>query len=157
MKRFTLILYLLFLFFIQEAFAQNPAYIREKEYEGFSFPREFILQGFPPSPNRYTLKNIDIFQAEEIIHQTPLYFTTNRNPCERKRIRLSKYYRQNVGYIEKNTHILVHIYFIHKAIIKEHELLNDLIIVLDGGNYYWEAIVDITAKKIISIKQNGYG
>ena len=117
MKRFTLILYLLFLFFIQEAFAQNPAYIREKEYEGFSFPREFLLQGFPPSPNRYTLKNIDIFQAEEIIHQTPLYFTTNRNPCERKRIRLSKYYRQYVGYIEKNTHILVHIYFIHKAII----------------------------------------
>ena len=154
---FIMRIFILCILFIQEVYAQNPTYIRGKNYEGFSFPKEFKLQGFPPASNRYTLSNIEICQAEKILLSNPVYLSMKGKPYKRRKIRLSKYYRQYVAYIEKDTHIFVHIYFIRKAITNKIELSEDLIMILDGGSYYWRIIVDITDKKIISIEVNGYG
>ena len=141
-------------------YSQNVTHIKGRKYEGYSFPKEFYLEGFPPASNRYTLSDTDIYRAEEILLKNIPYLIT---PCSShkvklRKVRLHKYYRQYVGYIDGNEQILVHINFISKDTITSiKELSEDLIMIVDGGGSYWEMIINITTGKVISIKQNGYG
>ena len=70
---------------------------------------------------------------------------------------LKNYYHQYVGYITSNNHILVHIYLSRKGeIMYDNKVSKDIILVFDGGDDFWEIVIDVTSKKILGFLQHGF-
>lgn len=106
-------------------------------FSGAVFPKEIVVDfPFPPSPNRYTLKNNEVSLAESILCEN--IKVLNRVLSERRGPdvikhkpylsykKLKKYFRQYVGYKTKNGDILIRINFIKKPLDQLKSLDNEI-------------------------------
>lgn len=111
-------------------------------------------------PDRFTPTMSDIARADSIIlankekiKEFPGYYSGMKRGIFRN---YRKYIRQYVGFIDKNGSRIILINYVgNKQIIKEVKNKNDLIIVLDGGNRFWQAVVNLDEKLLIDVAING--
>ena len=143
------------LLFHSYAEAQSASYIKGKHYIGYAFPKEYAIKGLPPESNRYTLSREDIIEAEKLLRDSVPHLTNEHGHIYKPH--LKDYYHQYVGYITSNNHILVHIYLSRKGeIMYDNEVSKDLILVFDGGDEFWEIVIDVTGKRILGFGQHGF-
>ena len=135
--------------------AQNASYIKGKHFTGYAFPKEYAIMGLPPESNRYTLSRENIIEAEKLLRDSVPHLTNEYGHTYKPH--LKNYYHQYVGYITSNNHILVLIYLSHKdGMLHKDELYKDIIQGFDGGDYYWEIVIDVTGKRILRFSQHGF-
>lgn len=157
MRRITLkmVFIIVGLLFHSYAEAQSASFIKGKHYIGYAFPKEFAINGFPLESNRYTLSHENITEAEKLLHDSVPNLTNEHG--NKHKPHLKDYYRQYVGYTTSNNHIVVHIYLTHKdGLLYKSELYKGIIQGFDGGDYYWEIVIDVTGKKILRFSQHGF-
>lgn len=161
MKR---ILFVFVLFFSATilAYSQKLIHVNARTYDGYIFPKEFPIWGFPPNKNRYTPNMKDIEQVENIIQNNRKYICAELicKKCGNCRARrwLGKYIRQYVGYITDDAHIAIDVYFTKKGECEDEEFKEDIIpghATNGGGNGYWRVMINLTTKKIVSISVHG--
>lgn len=148
------IFFILFSCLFVKVFGQEVSHVKSQKWEGYIFPKEFPIWGLKPEENRYTLNNEDIHLVEEVLGVNTI-FLYNDNYIKKK-VKLKNYYRQYVGYINSDNHIIVEIRFIHRSECSIN-IAADIVSVCDGGDRYFDVKVDLTDKKIIKINQNGLG
>lgn len=138
-----------------------------------NYPDKYFYHAFD-SVNRFTPTRQEIAEVETILlNQLPAANNLrpnqgNGNPVIHKN--LPKYFRQYVGYTDKqgNRIININFYWNHHSIIDKindyssgiDSRLNydsEYSIFLDGGSYHWQADINLTKKKIMNIGVNGFG
>lgn len=141
-------------------FAQKTELVREKNYEGYIFPKEHSIWGFPPEQNRYTPSLEDINQAERILRENigSDYVKSNQKvsckpPINKKT--LKKYVRQYVGYVNDNNEFIIYINLFKKGSVENQDPLLDIISVQDGGFDFWRININITTKELSDMQVNG--
>ena len=143
------------LLFHSYAEAQSASYIKGKHFAGYAFPKEYAIKVLPPESNRYTLSRENIIEAEKLLRDSVPHLTNEHGHIYKPH--LKDYYHQYVGYITSNNHILVHIYLSRKGeIMYDNEVSKDLILVFDGGDEFWEIVIDVTGKRILGFGQHGF-
>ena len=143
------------LLFHSYAEAQSASYIKGKHFAGYAFPKEYAIKGLPPESNRYTLSRENIIEAEKLLRDSVPHLTNEHGHIYKPH--LKDYYHQYVGYITSNNHILVHIYLSRKGeIMYDNKVSKDIILVFDGGDDFWEIVIDVTGKKILGFLQHGF-
>lgn len=143
------------LLFHSYAEAQSASYIKGKHFAGYAFPKEHAIKGLPPESNRYTLSRENIIEAEKLLRDSVPHLTNEHGHIYKPH--LKDYYHQYVGYITSNNHILVHIYLSRKGeIMYDNKVSKDLILVFDGGDEFWEIVIDVTGKRILGFGQHGF-
>jgi hypothetical protein len=155
-----------FLFMNGYLYSQTAEYVKGKGYEGYVFPKEHAIWGFPPEQNRYTPSQEDIAQAEKILKDSigTDYVRSNQTmyrkpPINRKT--LKNYIRQYVGYIAEDSSIVIWINFLHKNEYNEDDMPNtdridnEIITILDGGYYFWRISINLSTQKLSDMSVNG--
>lgn len=66
------------------------------------------------------------------------------------------YYKQYIGYINDEGEKIILINFVPKKFIKKDNYnLTEPIVVLDGGNNFWQVEVNLNTKRLLSVHING--
>jgi hypothetical protein len=141
-------------------YSQATVYVKEKGYDGYIFPREHSIWGFPPEKGRYTPTLEDIAQAEKILMDSIYsgYMKSTQKayknpPINRKT--LSKYMRQYVGYLTDSNEIVILVNLFKKGCIGNQKPAFDIISVQDGSYNFWSIRINITTKELSDMKVNG--
>lgn len=142
------------------AYSQEVVYIKKQKFEGYIYPKDFPIWGFPPENNRYTPQKQDIEQAENIIQDNIRFICTELmhkryGYCRTKKLR--KYIRQYVGYVTEDKQIIIKIFFSKKGTFNNHTFKDDIILVQDGGSDYWQISVNLTIRTLFDLFVNGEG
>lgn len=158
MKKIFVIITLLFI--TDFLCSQESVYVKRKGYEGYIFPKEHSIWGFPPESNRYTPKLEDIAQAEKILKDSiGTDYVKSKQKAYRKppinRRTLKKYVRQYVGYLTEDGEVLILIYFNKGLDMDETNFFEDIIDVCDGGSDHWYIKINISTKQLFDMKVNG--
>lgn len=148
-------------------FAQGSTFVKGQYYKGYIFPKEYVAWGFPPEEKRYTPSKEDIDLVEKILRDSigidyvKLNQKIYKNPPINKRT-LKKYVRQYLGYLTKNDEIVIWINFLYKnkyidkGNSKDVDRIDsEIIMVLDGGYYFWHICINLTTKKLSGMTVNG--
>lgn len=141
-------------------YSQTAEYVKGKGYNGYVFPKEHAIWGFPPEYNRYTPSQKDIERAEKILKDSigTDYIISNqtqwKTPPINKRT-LKKYVRQYIGYLSENNEIIVCIYLNKDIELGKDKLSEDIISVLDGGGNHWHICINLFTKKLTNMSVNG--
>jgi len=72
-----------------------------------------------------------------------------------KQNKLSKYKRQYVGFITKNGDVVIWINFLQNKEIEDIELSKDIVTILDGGETYWTAFINLNKATFYGVCING--
>ncbi|GAB3648725.1 hypothetical protein GCM10027594_24160 [Hymenobacter agri] len=138
------------------------------------YPFQLLFVSAIDSVQRFTPSLAEVEIAENLLrHQ--LKAINKRRPNQQAgnpvlHRNLSKYFRQYVGFIDKNSDKIIHvnfhwnryniidrmnnyIYFNDSRIDYE----SDYSIVMDGGSYYWGINANITQRKLTDLSVNGFG
>lgn len=148
------------LFIVSYVYSQEVVYVKGKGYEGYIFPKEHSIWGFPPEQNRYTPNLEDIVQAEKVLQDSigidyvRSYQEAYCKPPINKNT-LKKYVRQYVGYSTADGRIIIHIYLSKGVEMDKNKLSEDIIAVLDGGSNHWRIKINISTKKLFDMQVNG--
>lgn len=105
---------------------------------------------------RFTPTIEEIKKAEAIIISNRTLISSQPNAQSGKNIfrNYKKYFRQYVGIINNEGEKLILINFVHKSYGINNSNKKELITVLDGGNSYWQAIVNVNQETLIYIQIN---
>jgi hypothetical protein len=160
MKRSILLAISIFLFISNSVYSQETVYAKGKEYEGYIFPKEQSIWGFPSEKRRYTPSSEDIAQAEKILQDSinSNYMKQNQKQYKKPPINkrtLNKYMRQYVGYLTDNNEFVIWINLFKKGNIGNQDPVIDIIYSQDGGYNFWSIRINITTKELSDIRING--
>jgi hypothetical protein len=156
-----------FLFMSGYVYSQTAEYVKGKDYEGYVFPKEHAICGFPPEQNRYTPSEEDIAQAEKILKDSigTDYVKSNQEMYKKPPINkrtLKKYVRQYVGYLTENNEIIIWINFLHRDEYDDEDkpkdadrIDNEIITIFDGGYYFWRICINLSTQKLSDMSVNG--
>lgn len=141
-------------------YSQEAVYVKGKGYEGYIFPKEHSIWGFPPEQNRYTPSLEDIAQAEKILQDSigTDYVKSNQKTYCKPPINkntLKKYVRQYVGYFTEDGKIIINIYLNRGIDMRKNELSDDIIAVFDGGSNHWSVCINLSTKELSDMQING--
>lgn len=150
-------------------YSQEVVHIKERDFDGFIFPKEFAIWGFPPSSNRYTLNENEVKLAEDVLQaniKNICFQILNRKHSKSYSKRfMKKYIRQYVGYVSDDGHVIIKIilYRLSKDEIKcdiksdifWKQFTEDVVQVYDGGYSYGSIYIDLTNKDILEVNING--
>ncbi|MBO6223091.1 MAG: hypothetical protein J6N56_04870 [Bacteroidales bacterium] len=150
-----LILFAIFTFFYSITFSQGGRYILGKNYEGYAFPKEHQIWGTPTTPNRHTLSDEEIAEAERILRSNIKKYNQTLLVGGEKiviRYRLKKYIRQYCSYIndDGNTIVIIHL-FLKKnrsSDMWREMLSDDILMVLGGSNLEGAFEVNLKTKEL---------
>lgn len=140
--------------------SQETEYIKKKGYEGFIFPKEHSIWGFPPEKGRYTPSSKDIAKIEKILKDSinTNYVRSNQERCGKTLINsktLNRYMRQYVGYLTERDEIVIWINLFKKRSIGNQNPALDIISIQGGGYNFWSIHINITTKKLSDMRING--
>lgn len=158
MKKIFVIIGILFV--VSYVYSQEVVYVKGKGYEGYVFPKEHSIWGFPPEQNRYTPNLEDIAQAEKILQDSigTDYVRSNQEAYCKPPINkntLKKYVRQYVGYLTADGKIIIHVYLNKGVEIDKNKLWEDIIVVFGGGSNHWHIKINISTKELFDMQVNG--
>lgn len=148
----SFILFILFQTIVCFSFAQTGRYVFGKNYEGYSFPKEHEIWGFPPAPDRYTLSDKEIEEAEIILKKNIKKFNQVFIYHDKKiliRYRLKKYNRQYYGYVNDKGERIVVIFLWLKKHCTIKELSDDILMSLGGSLLEGAFNVNLETKELI--------
>ena len=148
------------LFIASYVYSQEVVYVKKKGYEGYIFPKEHSILGFPPEQNRYTPNLENIAQAEKILQDsigTDYVKSSQKAYCQPpiNKNTLKRYVRQYVGYSTKDGKIIIHIYLNKGIAMDKNDLSEDIIEVFDGGSNHWRIKINISTKELFDMQVNG--
>lgn len=157
-----------------EKVTDHSTHVIGSNFEGVLFTEEFhasyphhkddILTNkwFTPSLDEIIL--IEAVLKAQLKNQTP---EAKYNDARIVAGHLKKYYRQYVGFINRKGEKCIYINGLLKKSVKEiyaskgpdsdevSLLYNDLVEVMDGGNEFWHAVINLETKQIITFYANG--
>jgi len=141
-------------------YSQEVVRVKGKGYEGYIFPKEHSIWGFPPEKGRYTPSPEDITKAEKILKDSinTDYVRSNQEAYKKPPINrrtLNKYMRQYVGYLTDNGEIVIWVNLFKKGSISVQDPTFDIISVADGGYNFWSIRINITNKELSGMRVNG--
>lgn len=125
------IVVLLFVILCNTALGQGVEHITTLSYEGYIFPSTHIIAGVFPIINSYDLSITQIKKAEDILKKNIL--DIKKQCCNINRCTVKKYKRQYWGTINEEGHIIVNIYLINNKLLKQINIMEDIINIQDGG------------------------
>lgn len=133
--------------------------IKEKHFKGYVFPKVYepIVFKLIDVKARYCPTIEDIKNAELILRENIDNLISKGNG-KIKGKNLKKYTRQYLGYINNEDEVIIYINFIYtKNIDKEWKprFKEELQLVMDGGDDYWQIYVNITKKCLFGLYING--
>jgi len=128
--------------------------------------KKFEIAIFPASsrelydgPDRFTPSKQDVEYGEEaLINQLPALNMEHHNQFDTPVIdkNLSKYKRQYFGYYDKNRNRILFINCFWKKEKEENFFwLNERIMVLDGGSYFWNVKYNLNTNELFDLDVNG--
>ncbi|UOQ96094.1 hypothetical protein MUN81_12585 [Hymenobacter sp. 5317J-9] len=152
--------------------------LKGSNFKGTIFTKEYPFQllfvSDIDSIQRFTPSLEDVGIAENLLRQQLKTINKLRpnqqagNPVLHRN--LPKYFRQYVGFIDKNGDKIIHINFhwnryniidkINNYIYFNDSRINydsDYTLVMDGGSYYWGINANITQKRLTDLGVNGFG
>lgn len=137
--------------------AQNVAeHFKTKQFEVAIFPEssnELMQQ------NRFTPTKEEIIKAENAL-KSKLKFINNplmnqsRSPIIHKN--LKKYKRQYFGYINAKGEKILYINSLWSKSNRENYWLQQIMMVSDGGSYYWNIEYNLESEELENLEINGY-
>jgi hypothetical protein len=154
-------LFLIAIIFISTSgYTQDITYIKEKGYEGYIFPKEHAIWGFPPEKHRYSPTSDDIKKAEKILKEKicSAYIKQNQKSYKKPPINgktLKKYTRQYVGYLTSEGQVLIQIYLNKGIDLSKEALSEDIISVQGGGANHCVINVNLSTKELSNMHVNG--
>lgn len=136
-----------------------PTYIKERKFEGYIFPKEYVLD--IPAENiksRYTPSKEDIIKAENIIEEQIYYINKSlinqTGGCPIIHKNLNKYKRQYFGFINDKGESIIWINLIWKKEITA-SWGQEVVIILDGCSHYWNIKINLISNKAFDLQVNG--
>lgn len=155
----TLILSFAFLLNCILLFSQNSEYYKGRGYQGYAFNKDFfVFMSIENQKERYTPTKQDINLCEEILKRDIDELISSLNLCTSiSNNTLEKYWRQYVGFVNKDGDIIIWINMLYKRSnhLTKAELSNDIISVEDGGEDFWNIYVNVTKKYLYKLQING--
>ncbi len=151
----------------------NKIGVKSNKFRGTIFTNSYqadkLFIDKADSLNRFTPTEKDIANAESILKEQIRETNKNRINQFSKRQHidknLNKYFRQYVGFIDKNGDRTIHINFHWDRFTLmerskgywDHRLdyTSDYSVVFDGGSRYWSANVNLTSGKLYGLSVNG--
>lgn len=127
--------------------------------------RQFELAIFPESSNdlmqqnRFTPTKEEIFKAENALKLKLKEANKNLENQYNSPIihrNLKKYKRQYFGYINDKGEKILYINSLWKKNEKETKWMQQIIMVSDGGSYYWNIEYNLETEELENLKVNGY-
>lgn len=158
MKRLNLIFGIVILIMCT-ALTKGPYLIKEKGFEGYIFPKEYVLV-IPSNDlkDRYTPTKQDIINIESIIKDQLAEINKLQinqvNGCPIIHEKLKKYKRQYFGFTNNEGDSIIWVNCIWSKHISD-SWGKDVVIILDGCSYYWNIKVNLNKKKIFDLQVNG--
>ncbi len=146
------------LLFLSSCFihAQNVAeHLKTKQFEVAIFPEssDEIMPG-----KRFTPTKEDIFKAENALKSKLKEANRNFENQSNSPIihrNLKKYKRQYFGFINDKGEKILYINSLWKNNEKETKWLQQIIMVSDGGSYYWNIEFNLETDELINLSVNG--
>lgn len=133
-----------------------------KNYKGFAFDSSvLVLKSISEQKSRYNLTSLDVEKVESILCKNLKVVNGRRvnqvsSGCPVIHKRLKKYYRQYVGFINKQGDVVVWVnLFWDKGLTDRAK--DEIVYVNDGCSYYWNIEVNITTGELQNLEVNGTG
>ena len=151
--KYIIILFLTSFYYVK---AQNVAeHFKTKQFEVAIFPESSyeIMQG-----KRFTPTKEEIFEAEKALKSKLKEANRNLENQYNSPIihrNLKKYKRQYFGYINGNGKKVLYINSLWKKNEEETKWLQQIIMVSDGGSYYWNIEYNLNTDELINLSVNG--
>lgn len=151
--KYIIILFLTSFYYVK---AQNVAeHFKTKQFEVAIFPESSyeIMQG-----KRFTPTKEEIFEAEKALKSKLKEANRNLENQYNSPIihrNLKKYKRQYFGYIKGNGEKVLYINSLWKKNEEETKWLQQIIMVSDGGSYYWNIEYNLNTDELINLSVNG--
>lgn len=151
--KYIIILFLTSFYYVK---AQNVAeHFKTKQFEVAIFPESSyeIMQG-----KRFTPTKEEIFEAEKALKSKLKEANRNLENQYNSPIihrNLKKYKRQYFGYINGNGEKVLYINSLWKKNEEETKWLQQIIMVSDGGSYYWNIEYNLNTDELINLSVNG--
>ena len=151
--KYIIILFLTSFYYVK---AQNVAeHFKTKQFEVAIFPESSyeIMPG-----KRFTPTKEEIFEAEKALKSKLKEANRNLENQYNSPIihrNLKKYKRQYFGYINGNGEKVLYINSLWKKNEEETKWLQQIIMVSDGGSYYWNIEYNLNTDELINLSVNG--
>ena len=151
--KYIIILFLTSFYYVK---AQNVAeHFKTKLFEVAIFPESSyeIMPG-----KRFTPTKEEIFEAEKALKSKLKEANRNLENQYNSPIihrNLKKYKRQYFGYINGNGEKVLYINSLWKKNEEETKWLQQIIMVSDGGSYYWNIEYNLNTDELINLSVNG--
>jgi len=140
-----------------EKVSDYTTYVKGNNFEGVIFSEKYINMLSKVNGKKFTPGTNDILIVEKLL---PLGLDTIKDATNHKffvKNHLKKYLRQYFGYIDKNGDkiIYINVFWDNSENKSEKRWLNDIIEVLDGGDYFWQIKVNLTTHQLFDFAVNG--
>lgn len=151
--KYIIILFLTSFYYVK---AQNVAeHFKTRQFEVAIFPESSyeIMPG-----KRFTPTKEEIFEAEKALKSKLKEANRNLENQYNSPIihrNLKKYKRQYSGYINGNGEKVLYINSLWKKNEEETKWLQQIIMVSDGGSYYWNIEYNLNTDELINLSVNG--
>lgn len=153
--------FLILLFVRHITLAQDTQYIIGNGYAGYIFDSAHaVLKSIKDEQRRYTPTKAEINEAEMMLRKQIAAANSSKinqgNGCPVIHKKLRKYYRQYLGFIDKQGNKVIWInLFWNKDLIAGAG--RDIVMMNDGCSYYWSAEVNLTTAQLSNLDINGNG
>lgn len=115
-------------------------------FKGYVFSKDYYVFGY--SDKRCDLTLNDIKKSESIMHA---FFAARHM----KKIIRREYIRQYFGFLDENGHKIVYINLIRRRSAKQFSMSTEYVSVYDGGDDFWNILIDLNEEKVINYNING--
>ncbi len=143
-------------------YGQEFTRIDGRGFKGYIVDKDhFVFKSIENHRERYTPTAEDVKRVETILSSNEEYLKQHQldkskgNPIIYKNLR--KYIRQYVGFIDKSGDRILWINLIYRKDLDLDKVSKDLVVVYDGGSYYWSICINVTKGNLYDMKVNGNG
>jgi hypothetical protein len=141
--------------------AQPAKFYKARHHKGFVFDSSiFVMKSIIDERSRYTPSAKEIEKAEKLLREKLHSFNAKRinqgSGCPIIHKKLKKYFRQYIGYVNRNGEHVIWINFFWNKDLVDRAMF-DIITINDGCSYYWDIEVNITKDELINLDINGRG
>ncbi len=138
--------------------SDHSTYVHGDKFEGVIFTKDYDSGAYINKRNKEFTPTInEIILAEKLLYKN--LDTINNKWASSVHKNLKTYLRQYFGYINVNGERIIYIYAFRKKDLPElrKQWLQNLIMVEDGGDNYWQIEINLNTKKLLSFGINSVG
>jgi len=142
--------------------AQQPLFVKGKGFKGYIFSEDVEMYVyFKEKPGRFTPTRAEVILCEKLLKEQLRNIKQSKAAqcagCLVIHENLQRYMRQYVGYINEKGEKILWINMLWDESSYLEDVDKRIIMVDDGGNYYWNVKVNLKSAKIYDLQINGHG